>query len=125
MQATLGDVIDPQTGKKRVLRKDGFINLKTTDYTEARRLAQPYLTEHFDILALTEAYRSQRPDGALIATRQYEPGTSQTLPDGSRIEADDKSFRFYPPNSTRPIEQPNPVTKFKFVPIMDDDYVDA
>jgi len=125
MQATLGDVIDPQTGKKRVLRKDGFINLKTTDYTEARRLAQPYLTEHFDILALTEAYRSKRPDGALIATRQYEPGTSQTLPDGSRIEADDKSFRFYPPNSTRPIEQPNPVTKFKFVPIMDDDYVDA
>lgn len=125
VQAVLGDMFDKETGKKLRLPNDRFVNLDTTDYAEARVRAQPHLTQHFDILALTEAFFSKRPDGAIEKSHLYAPGLKQTLPDGSRIDADTTTYRFYPRGMTQPIEQPNPVTQFQFVPILDDDYVDA
>lgn len=125
VQAVLGDMIDLATGEKIVLKSDGFVNLETTDFAEARSRAQPYLTRHFDILALTEAYFSKKPDGAIAKNFLYEPGLKQMLPDGSRIEADRETYRFYPKGLSHPIEQPNPVTSFKFVPIVDNEFEDA
>lgn len=124
VQAVLGDMIDPATGEKIVLKSDGFVNLETTDFAEARSRAQPYLTRHFDILALTEAYFSKNPDGAITKSYLHEPGTVQKLPDGGRFEADEKSVRFYPAGSKQGFEQPNPVKGFKFIPLMDEDYQD-
>lgn len=125
LQKALGDMIDPKTGEKRVLKREQKINLQTTSYAEARNRARPYIDEHLDILAFFEGAISGRPDVAVLKSRRYQPGT-QTYADGTRIEATDETFKLFPPNSVLPLggAQPNPVTQFKFVPLLEEDFVD-
>jgi hypothetical protein len=124
LQAVLGDVVDPDTGTKRILKNEHYINLKTINFAEARAKAQPHLQEHFDILALTEAFFSKKPDGAIVPTFDCEPGTDQVQPDGSRIKADETTVTLFPRGSKEGYSKINR-RWFKFVPIVDDEFEDA
>lgn len=90
-------------------------SLGTSDELTARRLAQPAIQKHLDLLAIHDLHTSPDPAGSIREVYEVEPGTHKSFPDGGRLIATDKEIINFDANNVM-TTRPNP-RRFEVVPL--------